>query len=363
MNYTISSSRLSDIADAIREKLGGVARYSVDQMPAAIRSIIAGGTANLITKNITAEGTYLAVDDNADGYSRVVVDVPGQAPTLQEKMTTENGTVTPDSGYDGLSSVVVAVPAPSPNLQNKTATANGSVTADSGYDGLGTVTVNVSANKGNCMHGSAYPADSLGNNGDLYIRTTSRYRFFRMKISKVRRSGSGCQLSKINLAGYGDEVWEEDEPVVTYIFYPHGTSIWRTDTYHGAASSPLTEVDNLIDCHTETKYATATNPSAPAPIIIVIEMGDDGLLGNATVAWYTSDGSSDCDPVSFSFELSADGNTWFPAGTYTDYNVTVNRESGAISTRLSAPTNKTFVMGVYLKANGTWKLIDGSLYS
>lgn len=36
-----------------------------------------GGSATLITKSITQNGTYLATDDNADGYSEVTVDVVG----------------------------------------------------------------------------------------------------------------------------------------------------------------------------------------------------------------------------------------------------------------------------------------------
>lgn len=328
MNYDINDSRMAAIADAIREKLGVATKYTVAQMPAAIRSIIGGGTATLISKNIVANGSYAAVNDNADGYSSVVVTVPSAAPNLQSKTITENGTVTPDSGYDGLSSVAV----------------------------------DVGAKVGNCLHGSSYPASDLGNNGDLYIRTTNLYRYFRMTIPKVRNSGSGCQLSKICLGIYGYEIWEEEEPVVTYSYYPQGSSIWHNNG--SDASSVLTEVYNLMDCHTETKYATAKNPTAQSPIIITIEMGGGGLSGTEEISWNTSeDGSTDCDPVSFSFELSADGTNWIPAGSYTDYNVTINRGSYAIDTHLTAPTNNTFVRGVYIKESGTWKEIDGSSYS
>jgi len=34
-----------------------------------------GGSATLISKTITVNGTYLASDDSADGYSEVVVNV------------------------------------------------------------------------------------------------------------------------------------------------------------------------------------------------------------------------------------------------------------------------------------------------
>ena len=42
-----------------------------------ILNMIAGGNASLITKTITANGTYNASSDNADGYSSVTVNVSG----------------------------------------------------------------------------------------------------------------------------------------------------------------------------------------------------------------------------------------------------------------------------------------------
>ncbi|MBP5593519.1 MAG: hypothetical protein J6X75_05085 [Clostridia bacterium] len=68
-----------------------------------------GKSADLGTKTITANDTYLASDDGLDGYSEVTVNVPAPAPNLQSKIARQNGTVTADSGYDGLSSVDVGV--------------------------------------------------------------------------------------------------------------------------------------------------------------------------------------------------------------------------------------------------------------
>lgn len=72
------------------------------------------GPLNLITKSITANGTYSASSDNADGYSSVTVNVSSGGGSMQTKTvtpTTSQQTVQPDSGYDGLSQVTVnAIP-------------------------------------------------------------------------------------------------------------------------------------------------------------------------------------------------------------------------------------------------------------
>ena len=49
-----------------------------------------GGSATLITKNITANGTYSASDDSADGYSEVTVNVPsgGASKNVQTAQST-----------------------------------------------------------------------------------------------------------------------------------------------------------------------------------------------------------------------------------------------------------------------------------
>lgn len=62
-----------------------------------------GGSATLITKSITQNGTYLAQDDNADGYSEVTVDVAGGSiPTLklnEGKVSLNDGTIATNTDY------------------------------------------------------------------------------------------------------------------------------------------------------------------------------------------------------------------------------------------------------------------------
>ena len=155
----ISKSIVKAIADALRFCNGNEAQYTPGQMPNAVRLLKkrltqktitqngtyippsnydgfdrvmvnvegSGGDAVLVSKNITANGNYSPVDDNADGYSSVSVAVPGAV--LQAKTATANGTVTPDSGYDGMSSVTVAIPNTYSAADNGKVVSNGQLVA------------------------------------------------------------------------------------------------------------------------------------------------------------------------------------------------------------------------------------------
>lgn len=121
------------------------------------------GPLNLIAKSITANGTYAASSDNADGYSSVTVNVPSSGGTYQAKTnispTTSSQTILPDSGYDALSSVQInAMPtgtagtpsATKGSVSNHSVSVTPSVTNTTGYITGGTKTgtaVTVSASE------------------------------------------------------------------------------------------------------------------------------------------------------------------------------------------------------------------------
>ena len=99
----ITESLLTDIADAIRSKLGSSDTYTPAEMAAAIRQI----ASTLVAKTITQNGTYLPAEDGADGYSSVTVAVPGAA-VLVEKIIAAKGVYDPsDDNADGYSLVTV----------------------------------------------------------------------------------------------------------------------------------------------------------------------------------------------------------------------------------------------------------------
>lgn len=112
----ITRSKLDDLATAVSNKSGAALPLTIAQMQTAVQNIPTGGGGTLIEKSITANGTYDAEDDNADGYSSVTVAVPTPTPSLQSKsvsytsgITQQTDSVTADSGYDGLGSVSVTV--------------------------------------------------------------------------------------------------------------------------------------------------------------------------------------------------------------------------------------------------------------
>lgn len=62
-----------------------------------------------VTKTITQNGTYSAIDDNADGYSSVIVNISG-TPILVQKTITTKGIYNPaNDNADGYSLITVDI--------------------------------------------------------------------------------------------------------------------------------------------------------------------------------------------------------------------------------------------------------------
>ena len=97
----ISTSKLTNLANAIRNKTGEVKSYTIDEM---IEKINEMGSSVLTSLSVTTNGTYTP-ESGVDGFSQVDVDVN---PDLRPLSVSENGTYQPD-GFDGFSQVDVDV--------------------------------------------------------------------------------------------------------------------------------------------------------------------------------------------------------------------------------------------------------------
>lgn len=142
-------------------------------------------TTKTANQQLTTEGAKIITPNNLvqtaahpGVYTTGAITVDA-VPTESKKITA-NGTYNPTSGKY-FSSVTVNVPAETFNTQEKTVTPTEStqtISPDNGYDGLSTVTVNPISSTyiGSAVviqkyyTGSTVPSNTLGNDGDLYLK-------------------------------------------------------------------------------------------------------------------------------------------------------------------------------------------------
>lgn len=202
----VSDQYLTQIGNAIRNKLESANHYTPAQMANAILSIPVGGSAAPILQsktispsasqqtitpdsgydglssvtisavsttalNISSNGTY-----NASGgifYSTVNVNIADSEVILQSKTVTPSNVpvaVTPDSGYHGLSSVTVnPIPSNYADISNTTAMAGDVLAGKTFVDANGVPKTGLLVTSSYYV-GSTVPDASLGSNGDLYLR-------------------------------------------------------------------------------------------------------------------------------------------------------------------------------------------------
>ena len=168
-NVIVDENSLAGIAEAIRDKLNVETLYKPGEMAAAIESISGGGGGStLIEKSISANGTYNASDDSADGYSKVAVNVPASAVDTGTKNINSNGT----HDVTGYASASVNVPNSYAAGDEGKVVQNGalvsqtsqSITENGTYDTTlkNSVTVNVQGGGGESYDGIEIKTDANG---------------------------------------------------------------------------------------------------------------------------------------------------------------------------------------------------------
>ena len=166
-------------------------------------------SATLIEKTITANGTYDAEDDNADGYSSVTVNVPSGSPTIQSL------TVAPStsqqtfnaSGVDGYKPVTVAAVSQT-NLTAENIKSGTTVTISNGTSNLWSVTGTYSGGgSSDVATGTLTVASNVNTSTSTQITTTTAIgftptKFFFWKDARAATSNHVNQATFTTIGSY-----------------------------------------------------------------------------------------------------------------------------------------------------------------
>lgn len=194
----------------------------------------------LIEKRITANGTYFAVNDNADGYFKVVVDTPVVPPTVLDHLVetiTENGTYTYTPEHDGFedAEITVDVPSVTPVLDDITITENGVYTSE--HDGFGIVTVDVAGGGGEVIDISSLFGNLVVNaqfatgswvNGVFSFDVDDYANYWTSFVSLTSMQLDFTNLNKLSFDAdiIDQQDYSELAVIISPVYYTWGSSDW-----------------------------------------------------------------------------------------------------------------------------------------
>ena len=152
---------------------------------------------------------------------------------------------------------------------------------------------------------------------------TTQFRYIRLELTKLRVANTILQMSLLDII----------DPASWTIFqWPVGTTAFDTPYGRNEGTYSSTErPDKLLDGRTTTKMCRQGVPAvADISCYVYIDLGEGNAIDISvyrTWRWWTANGNSIRDPVSFNLAFSNDNATWQVMDTQTDYPVTVDRQA------------------------------------
>lgn len=263
-------SDLEDVADAIRAKSGGSSRLV---FPAGFVSEIqaiqsGGGEAVLINKTISSNGTYNASDDSADGFKKVVANVPNTYAAGDEGKVVSSGalvsqtahaTVTQNGTYDTTlnNSVEVAVPG---------------ITVTNGV-------IPTAFNNGSMTSADVYALTEIWKNA-LHAQTNLEAVSIKTNPNSVRSQAFRyTKLVEINLPVSVTQILDgdvfRDNTSLLRVFLPGVTTINGQYNFAGSTNLQVVQLGSVGHAFTTLGYSNSFNSSHTALTITFFTTGDD----------------------------------------------------------------------------------------
>ncbi len=233
----------------------------------------------LSEKTVTPTTTAQTVtpSNNTVGFSKVTVNA---VPT-EEKTVTTNGEVTPSTGKF-LSKVTVNVPAPAPTLQEKTATpttTTQNISPDSGYDGLSNVRISAIQTETKTIAPTTSVQDVTPTSGKYFSKVTVNAVLTEEKTATSNGEvtpSTGKFLSKVTV----------NVPATAYDqFVKVGDDIDCSSLPYGDSYTITSSAPTIVEAENDGGVWRATAKAAGSATITVTETTADGdvVKGKLTV--------------------------------------------------------------------------------